>query len=204
MNIKDEIYHNSVSGVTKFLHSGMNVNAMLNSGGTPLYTAYLYNRFEIFELLLSHPQIDVNCVDVDNFSLLFKLCHETRFDYVKLLLKNPTLKINYGGNDSDEWTPLMITCFQYGYHKNMSIDNIKMLLSHPDIDVNIQDGDGRTALSIACNGGHVNIVKLLINKSKINFDITNFKNDIEIYHLLKKKYNKNFNKVSQTLDIIQE
>jgi ankyrin repeat protein len=203
MNIKDEIYHNNISGVIQFLNSGMNVNAMLNTGGTPLFTAYVFNKIEIFKLILAHPKVDVNCVDVDNFSLLFKLCHEVRFDLVELLIKKPNLKINYGGNDPDEWTPLMVTCSTYGYSK-INIENVKLLLSHPDIDVNIQDTDGRTALLIACKGGYLEIVKLLIDKSKINFDITNYKDDISIYHLLKKKENMNFNKVSQILDVIQE
>lgn len=41
---------------------------------------------------------------------------------------------------------------------------VKLLLEHPDIDVNAQDGDGRTPLWWATEEGHEAVMRLLLKK----------------------------------------
>lgn len=41
---------------------------------------------------------------------------------------------------------------------------VKLLLEHPDIYVNVEDGDGRTPLWWAANEGHDAVARLLLKK----------------------------------------
>ena len=47
------------------------------------------------------------------------------------------------------------------------LDIVKLLLQHPDIDVNLQDKDDCTALMIAIIGGNKDIVELLLKYENI-------------------------------------
>jgi ankyrin repeat protein len=57
---------------------------------------------------------------------------------------------------------------------------VKKLLSDPEVDPNIRDEYGRTALEHAAYHGYVEIVRLLLSYPKINVNIQN-KNDRIIY-----------------------
>ena len=55
-----------------------------------------------------------------------------------------------------------------------NIELAKLLLSQPDIDVNLQDRDGNSALLRACVYGHSEIVKKLLTFDNINVNIENW------------------------------
>jgi hypothetical protein len=75
---------------------------------------------------------------------------------VQLFHKSKSCDFNaYSGNDSK--TPLMLAA------ENGHLDVIKSLLSREGIDVNLKDGQGKTALDLAYNAGHYAIVSELIN-----------------------------------------
>jgi hypothetical protein len=65
---------------------------------------------------------------------------------------------------------------------------------------------GESALSKVCYNNKIEIVKLLLKhpKIKIDFNITNFKNNFKIYLYLKIKENQNLKKVLQILDTIED
>lgn len=48
---------------------------------------------------------------------------------------------------------------------------MKLLLAHPQIDVNAQTKDGATPLIIAAGYGYIDIVRLLLKHPKINVNI---------------------------------
>ena len=111
------------------------------------------------------------------------------------------LHVNNYINYSQSWignTALHIACCK---ENEYSIEYIKLLLAHPQIDVNNQNLNGVTALHMAtiCKG--VNIVKLLLAHPKIDVNIRAFNSkrtaldfakedgSIEIIKLLEKASN---------------
>jgi ankyrin repeat protein len=50
-------------------------------------------------------------------------------------------------------------------------DVVNLLLQHPDIDINIRDTDGWTALMRAVDGGHTETVRLLLGSEGIDMAI---------------------------------
>ena len=57
----------------------------------------------------------------------------------------------------------MVAC-----HKGRK-DVVKLLLDNSDIDLNVEDYAGRTALTIASQRGHQDIVQLLNHKAQVKF-----------------------------------
>jgi ankyrin repeat protein len=95
-------------------------------------------------------------------------------DIVKYLLNEPSVDVNKGG--AHNWSPLWIASFQGHYNL------VKLLLDYQSNDVNknnkcinIEQTDihGETALSKACSKGHVEIVKLLIDRGADVFHLEN-------------------------------
>ncbi len=113
--------------------------------------------------LLLHNGADANTCDEINFSLLIKSIFVGKYNTTKLLLK-------YGANVNHKntfgLTPLMAAVVE----KNESI--IRLLLSCKNINIDLQDNNGYTALMYACTLGYENIVKLLIEYHP-NLDIQN-------------------------------
>lgn len=88
---------------------------------------------------------------------------------------------------------------------NNDINKVKEFLDS-GLDVNFQDNDLETPLYIACEYTNIEIAKFLLTHPdiKIDFDITEFKNQVEIYPYLKRKQNINLDKVNKILDIIED
>lgn len=63
----------------------------------------------------------------------------------------------------DHWTPLQISCYQ-GY-----IDCVKVLLAHPELEINKMSSERGTGLHLASQNSHIGIVKLLLQS---NIDVT--------------------------------
>ena len=129
----------------------------------------------------------------------FKAILDNNIDTVKKLLYSG-LDINIQDNEKD--TALHKAC------KKNKIELIKLLLAHPDIDVNItnENENKNTALYHACNRNNIKIVKLLLEhpKIKLNPVIFRFKNKPQINSLLKNRENQNSSKVNQILNNIEE
>lgn len=120
-------------------------------GKTPLILACQRGHIEIIKILLSHPAINVNCKDEDGQSALF-WCTEVRFraECFKLLLAHPDIDINI--QDTRGWTPLM----------NANINNIKLLLESPEININICTKDSESVLQIFFEFGDLECMELLL------------------------------------------
>ena len=52
-----------------------------------------------------------------------------------------------------------------------SVPGVKVLLGHEDIDLNCQNDAGETPLFIACRDNHVEVVKLLLESSKVDVNM---------------------------------
>ena len=123
------------------------------------------------ELLVSHPQIDINLQTSQEETALQIACNNKLFDIIKVLLQHPQIDTNV--KDSEGRTPLHLSC------EKSKIDLIKTLLNNPKTDVNAIDHKQRTPLSIACFDKNLSIIQLLINRQDLRVSIPEQKNPIK-------------------------
>jgi len=99
-------------------------------------------------------------------SLLMRTIDWNREKLVEYLLMFPDINVNY--KDYNGHTAFYYACL-YGY-----IPILNLLLSHQNLDVNIQDKHhGWTGLHSACWNGHIEIVRELLLDARINILILN-------------------------------
>ena len=80
-----------------------------------------------------------------------------------LLKDNPDLDVNWA-DDLDQWTALHLASF-YGRD-----EVVKLLLAHPNINVNTLDVSGSTPFSYGCLNGRIPVIQLLLKDPRV--DIT--------------------------------
>jgi len=103
------------------------------------------------------PEFDINWCDEYNWSLLMWAIRWNRKELVEYLLSIPGININHRCLGSG--TALSI-CDQ--------VSILKLLLSRRDLDVNIQNENGRTGLHYLCYWGHKACIKELLLDSRVN------------------------------------
>lgn len=141
------------------------------------------NKLKCIKLLLAHiydyalhlqPEYDVNFEHMDYHEILAPIILASSkgyYEIVKILLK-------YGANvnitDNNNNTALMIACLKvniknyiynrYKKHYVCVLDKlIKLLLEHSNININLKNNDGYTALHIICRDNNIDILKLFLN-----------------------------------------
>ena len=137
------------------------MNRKKSSGETPLSCAVECENISAIELLLSHPDLDVNkLADVGEmrtlgrFSPLYFAVLKGNSDIVGLLLQHNDIDVNH---QPDTFYKYLLkdgkfTVLTKAIHlKNEAI--VRLLLSHKDIDVNKADVRGCIPLRQACNNG---------------------------------------------------
>lgn len=102
-----------IEGFEKLLAKLDNVNAVDGDGRTLLMHALLNGFFPAVDILLSHPDIDINILDNKGQNALIYACTMPHMDYVKKILNNTkdiNIKVPETGN-----TPLHIVVEAAGY-----------------------------------------------------------------------------------------
>lgn len=167
--------------IVKFLIAhGADVNKADNYRYTPIHTAIIQNKIEVMKLLLAHPKIDVNHSDErGNNTPLMQAARDCNVQAVELLLAHPNIDVNKTDEIGqtvlyqmvDEMNhSIHLMMASYGITRENQIKILKLLLAHPDIDVNKADtNNGFTPLYIAFNNKE--IVELLLAHPKIIVDI---------------------------------
>ncbi|MBA3537038.1 MAG: ankyrin repeat domain-containing protein [Tatlockia sp.] len=140
---------------------------------TSLYISVLKKLNSVTELLLNHPNIDVNLPDEEGNTPLHIAAIEKNIDIVPLLLKKHTIDVNLPDNDGD--TPL-----HAAIHAS-TIGIITQLINHPEIDINALNNNGRSPLFLAASLNRPDIVKLLVNHPKIKVDILSKKGHTPLF-----------------------
>ena len=148
---------------------------------TPLMMASKYGHTQMVELLLSHPQLDVNLalempcsIGFDRHEIWDMARHGAtalsiasergKSEVVKLLLAANGTLVNKA--DAVGRTALSMAC------ENGREEVVELLLSHPETDVNKADDRGQTPLMKATMGrGHLSVVKLLLRCPKTDFEL---------------------------------
>jgi ankyrin repeat protein len=126
---------------------------------------------EVVKRLLSHPDFhDVNASDDSKDSegcILNATIRSGSADCVQIVLSYESIDVNLESG-SHRSTPLMVAS-QLG-----SVEIVKLLLMHKDIDISKQAGypETRSALSIARNNGHSDIVEILLQHGATDHDTT--------------------------------
>lgn len=109
---------------------------------TPLIVAVLNEQHDILKMLLESELYDVNQTDEHAWTPLIWAVWRKDIKAVEILIDCPTLKINQVTNLGR--TALHFACMSM---TDQAFNIVKKLLSVPNIDINIKDVDGSTALS---------------------------------------------------------
>jgi len=126
------------------LNFSNNMELKLEETEQPLIVAILNYQHEILQLLLDSGMYDVNEPDEHGWTPLMWACWRRDVKALQILIKCPSLNINQVSNMGR--TALHLICMSMSEWSVWSVDVIKLLLTVPNIDVNIKDIDGRTAL----------------------------------------------------------
>ena len=129
-------------------------------GMTPLDLAIKNKGYDIILLLLKKSKINKN-------EYFFNVCKKADIDIVNFFLQNASINVNY--RNEKKISCLDIAC------SNSNLEVIKILLNHPDIDVNIKNGINYKSNSLyyMCKYNHIEIVKLFLEHPDIDVNTIN-------------------------------
>ena len=136
------------------------VNAMTDSGETPLLLAAREGHDNVVHALLSDSQCLVDAKGKNGYNALHYSCRDGHVDIVKALVNH---KANVNARTDSGATPLTLAA-RHG------LDNVvHALLSDSQCLVDGKGKNGYNALHYSCRDGHVDIVKALVNhKANVN------------------------------------
>jgi len=147
-------------------------------------------RKEVVELLLNHPNIDVNARTEEGITALIIAAELGYKDIVEILLNYPKIDVNA---QYEKGTALIRAAFNN--HKEV----VELLLNRPNIDVNVLIKGIGTALILAVGENHKEIVKMLLTHPKIDVNMQYVIGEVP---LLSPKYTNKSNKIQ--LDILSD
>jgi len=164
------------------------INCINDSGWTPLHLACRNSNADSTEetvwFLLSHPKIDVNLRVSHGRTALHLACQNSNTDSteitVEILLSHPNTNVNL--QDESGKTALILACENSDFYSTEI--TVEILLSYSsqehhrcslqdelrssNINVNLQDKNGQTALHWACRFNHIKAVEMLLKYKLIN------------------------------------
>ena len=145
------LIHDHDSIVQLLLDLGATVNHAANNGWTPLHIAASNGRPRTVQTLLDH-KADMLSKEARGWTPIFVAAFRGHFDVVQLLLAHYQQSQQQQQQTRNQST----SCITFPHcTSNHNSNNIT-------IHINAQDVYGQTLLMIACQRGHVKIVKLLL------------------------------------------
>jgi ankyrin repeat protein len=148
--------------------SPVDVNAQDKELNTPLHFCSR-KGFKTIAAWLLAAGADPSVVNVYGDTPLHSACYGRQFELVYMLLLSSSGEINMSRFNIFSESPLHAACTS-----GASDRIVRLLISRPSLNVNIQGPDGHTALHSACWNGHVNTTLLLLEHgadiSKTTFD----------------------------------
>jgi ankyrin repeat protein len=145
--------------------SGVYANLHAVDHPTPLQIASEKDNIQIVNLLLGQADISVNSFTKDGETALAIATRNGGTQIVKSLLAHAAIKVSLQVDISQKYvnpTPLHLAL------RKDYIQIARLLLAHPTINVNAVTKDGETALAIATERGHTQIIKSLLAYRNIN------------------------------------
>uniref|UniRef100_A0A915IM60 Ankyrin repeat domain-containing protein 50 n=1 Tax=Romanomermis culicivorax TaxID=13658 RepID=A0A915IM60_ROMCU len=156
------------------------------NGWDALYAAAVHGHADICHRLLGSGNFDPNVVDLDGAPLLSTVIYKNRFEIIEILIRNGAL---VDAKDCNGRSPLHIACWTGNtsavrllLEKNADVNSkdsngltplamavwcgqkpaIELLLGSSTVDIDIRTSEGATAICIAAQQGHEELVKLLL------------------------------------------
>ena len=169
------IENNDIKSVKNYIDAGYDLNKQDDDSYTVLMYAIIYDKYEIFELLLN-AGANINKQNNGGYTALNLAVLKDNYKIVKLLL-NAEADIDKQTNDSGD-TALINASF-YG-----RIEIVKLLLN-AGANIDKQNEDGDTALILAANRNNKKITELLLDYGADEFILNN--NNISFYDCLNTK-----------------
>ena len=134
-------------------------------GETAFSLACIQGHLETLKILLAHPSISLKeLLNREEENLLHLSCKSNQIEIVKYLFDHPNIEDIINKADNGLKFPLFIA-IESSYTEIM-----KLLVSHPSLDVNLKGRKGMNCLHIAVQGSDVNILKILIDHNKVDVD----------------------------------
>ena len=132
MSFWDLCYRGDIEGVQAAIDNGADVNEEDCDGGTGLMEALFERHNNVVQLLLNHPQIDINKVDRYGECVLHSaMIGDNHEGMGALLARQDLTTINQ--KDRHGRTPIMEAVYQ-------NAENcFNLLLAHPEVDLDTRD-----------------------------------------------------------------
>jgi ankyrin repeat protein len=148
-----------------------------NNGNNVVHLSMQYNRKEMTILLINNFKLDF--LSSNHETILQLALSYNNLDIINLILQK---KINYNNQEKE-----------YGLgaiHQSIIINNLAVTdkIIKNGGDINLQDYYGNTALMYAINEKLIDHIKLFINYSHLNYNLTNLNGETAL-HLFFKNYN---------------
>ncbi|RXW23767.1 hypothetical protein EST38_g2088 [Candolleomyces aberdarensis] len=153
--------------LSRTANDGQGLNARATCGCTALAYAVGQNQKATIQLLLSKPGIDVNVTNCDTgLTPLARAVLNNDEAMVRQILLNPNLNIN-ARNPWTGYTALMQASGELDL-PGASVAIVELLMSHPDIDINLGPRCGCTPLITSTYQRRSGIISKLISHPHIN------------------------------------
>jgi len=145
-----------------------------------LISAAREGKLKVVQRILKEPGIDVNDEDTTGWTALTYAAWHGHLEIVQCLVRHPEICVNFCKRERGPGRPLVPENNYLDYHKlaplhcaaqrgHLEIE--RCLLGHPQIDANLRDCGGRTALMHAACDGHLEIVQSLVQHPKIDVNL---------------------------------
>lgn len=135
---------------------------------------------EVLEILLQHPNLDVNAQDAHGWTPLMYAVASNHTEIVKRLLQVPTCDINAKSNTSH--TVLMISVSSETHDECTAL-----LLERSDLNVQAADSHGWTALHVAARKGSAKVVRLLTANEQCDVNAITIGTGLSPLHIATKR-----------------
>ncbi|XP_048251786.1 uncharacterized protein LOC124123099 [Haliotis rufescens] len=142
--------------LVEYLLPMCDINVRGHIGRTPLMTAALGGKKDVFDFLVSKGA-DITLTDDDNDSILHLACEGGKKALVEYLLPKTDIDIRgYMG-----WTPLMTAAW-------CGLKDVFDVLVSKGADITLTDDDNDNILNLACRGGNKALLEYVLQKIHIN------------------------------------
>lgn len=178
---------NQTEILEKLLESGANINETDEEGRTLLMIAALYNKKDIFNLLINkNSSIDLQDNEGKNAlhhavkpyyntTKTIEALHTEKIKNQEIIQKLVDLGLPINTKDNAGQTPLILAC----KHENKQAVNI--LIKNDEIEIDLQDNNGKTALMYATLFQNLDIIKTLLSYNA-NINLPDKENDTPLMY----------------------
>lgn len=130
------------------------------------------NNVTILKYMIEQ-EFDMNRIDEHGECALERAAYFGCNEFAKILLWLPNIDINI----KTKTPPLCAAAF------NGNAELVSMILKHPLIDVNIQNGKKQTPLTLAASSAHFTTFSILFNTPGIDFDVKDITNSSLVHSI---------------------